>query len=208
MKNQPILAATMLAALLLALSPASAEAYGGGGHSGSGGHSGGGGHGGGFGGHGGGFGGHGGGFGGHGGGFGGHGGGWAAHGGWTGHGGGWTGHGGGWAGHGTGWAGSGGGWNGHGWNGGRWNGRGWGGRGWGGWGWPWWPAWGVSYPLAGAYGYPYYDSSPVYEDAPDATPPAPAPPSYWYYCPSAGGYYPYVQQCPEPWVPVAPNPPG
>jgi hypothetical protein len=25
---------------------------------------------------------------------------------------------------------------------------------------------------------------------------------YWYYCPSAGGYYPYVASCPVPWVPV------
>jgi hypothetical protein len=26
--------------------------------------------------------------------------------------------------------------------------------------------------------------------------------SYWYYCPSASNYYPYVGSCPEPWVPV------
>jgi hypothetical protein len=25
---------------------------------------------------------------------------------------------------------------------------------------------------------------------------------YWYYCPSARAYYPYVAACPEPWVPV------
>jgi hypothetical protein len=25
---------------------------------------------------------------------------------------------------------------------------------------------------------------------------------YWYYCRSAGAYYPYVPTCPEPWVPV------
>jgi len=31
---------------------------------------------------------------------------------------------------------------------------------------------------------------------------APAPQAYWYYCPSAGTYYPYVSSCPEPWVPV------
>ena len=30
---------------------------------------------------------------------------------------------------------------------------------------------------------------------------APAPPTYWY-CPSAGAYYPDVPSCPEPWVPV------
>ena len=27
-------------------------------------------------------------------------------------------------------------------------------------------------------------------------------PAYWYYCPSAGAYYPNVQSCPEAWVPV------
>jgi hypothetical protein len=32
----------------------------------------------------------------------------------------------------------------------------------------------------------------------------PAQPGYWYYCPSAGGYYPTVPSCPEPWVPVPP----
>jgi hypothetical protein len=31
---------------------------------------------------------------------------------------------------------------------------------------------------------------------------APPPPSYWYYCPSAGAYYPYVSSCPEAWLPV------
>jgi hypothetical protein len=34
---------------------------------------------------------------------------------------------------------------------------------------------------------------------------APAPSGYWYYCPSVGSYYPYVDSCPEPWVPVAPT---
>jgi hypothetical protein len=28
------------------------------------------------------------------------------------------------------------------------------------------------------------------------------PSGYWYYCPSARAYYPYVAACPEPWVPV------
>ena len=43
--------------------------------------------------------------------------------------------------------------------------------------------------------YPYYDAPPAYAD------PAPAP-TYWYYCPSYGAYYPNVQSCPEAWVPV------
>jgi hypothetical protein len=29
-----------------------------------------------------------------------------------------------------------------------------------------------------------------------------APRRYWYYCSSAGTYYPYVESCPEPWVEV------
>ena len=34
--------------------------------------------------------------------------------------------------------------------------------------------------------------------------PVPSP-SYWYYCGSAGGYYPDVSSCPEPWVQVPPR---
>jgi hypothetical protein len=48
--------------------------------------------------------------------------------------------------------------------------------------------WGSAYP----YGW----------DAPAAAVYAPPPQSYWYYCPSAGAYYPYVSSCPEVWVPV------
>jgi hypothetical protein len=29
--------------------------------------------------------------------------------------------------------------------------------------------------------------------------------SYWYYCQSAGAYYPSVPSCPEPWVKVPPR---
>lgn len=29
--------------------------------------------------------------------------------------------------------------------------------------------------------------------------------SYWYYCQSAGAYYPYVGQCPEGWLRVLPQ---
>ena len=36
-------------------------------------------------------------------------------------------------------------------------------------------------------------------------PAASLPPSYWYYCESAGGYYPSVPSCPEPWVQVPPR---
>ena len=34
--------------------------------------------------------------------------------------------------------------------------------------------------------YPYYASTP----------------GYWYYCPSAEAYYPYVTYCLDAWVPV------
>jgi len=30
-------------------------------------------------------------------------------------------------------------------------------------------------------------------------------PQYWYYCASAGAYYPYVSACPEGWTPVVPE---
>jgi len=42
------------------------------------------------------------------------------------------------------------------------------------------------------YGYyPYYPAAYGYQA-----------PAYWYYCPTAGAYYPNVQNCPEAWVPV------
>lgn len=41
---------------------------------------------------------------------------------------------------------------------------------------------------------PAVEAPPVYTQ--------PAPSGYWYYCPSAGAYYPNVSSCPEPWVPV------
>jgi hypothetical protein len=113
---------------------------------------------------------------------------------------------GGWSGHGSG------GWSGHSWQGrpGGWNG-------WhhhhfrdgvffdfGFWGpyWDPWP-WGWNYPYYYAPSYPVYVAPEV-----SPVPSAPPPPSYWYYCPSAKAYYPYVSQCPVPWVPVSPTPPG
>jgi Protein of unknown function (DUF3300) len=32
------------------------------------------------------------------------------------------------------------------------------------------------------------------------------PESYWYYCASAGAYYPTASTCPEPWIKVPPRP--
>jgi len=37
-------------------------------------------------------------------------------------------------------------------------------------------------------------------------PPAPAPMQYWYFCKSAGQYYPYTPSCPEGWQRVSPVP--
>jgi hypothetical protein len=66
---------------------------------------------------------------------------------------------------------------------------------------------------AAYYAYPRYYPAPVYYE------PAPAPvyveqpqvapqtPAYWYYCQSAQGYYPQVQNCPDGWQRVAPQAP-
>ena len=71
-----------------------------------------------------------------------------------------------------------------------------GGLGWWGPGW-----WGVP--------YPYYAAPPVVvEPPPTEYIQAPAPPAqdYWYYCQSAGMYYPYVKECPGGWMQVVPQP--
>ena len=41
--------------------------------------------------------------------------------------------------------------------------------------------------------YVYWNSYPVYVQT---------TPGYWYYCPSAEAYYPYVTYCLDAWVPV------
>jgi hypothetical protein len=53
--------------------------------------------------------------------------------------------------------------------------------------------------------YPYPDPYIPPSVVAEVPPPQPAP-QYWYYCPSANGYYPYVMSCPEGWTPVAPRP--
>ena len=58
------------------------------------------------------------------------------------------------------------------------------------------------------WAYPYYYPAPAYpyyHDAPAA--PMMVDP-YWYYCPAAAAYYPYVQDCPGGWEPVSPAPLG
>jgi hypothetical protein len=100
------------------------------------------------------------------------------------------------------WAGYGGGWGGYGY---RHYGYGYGCCGWG----------------VGFY-YPFWDTSPWYDDGFDYPYVYAAPPvapmltadqylepasSYWYYCPDSSTFYPYVQQCASAWQRVAPTPP-
>ena len=67
---------------------------------------------------------------------------------------------------------------------------------------------GVGIPFYAYYPAPlpyYYDYAPGYYPPPAAIP---EQPGYWYFCRSANAYYPYVQQCPEGWQPVVPQPPS
>jgi hypothetical protein len=63
------------------------------------------------------------------------------------------------------------------------------------WGWGYPPPW-VAYPPRVIRQEPE-----VYIERPD--PPAEG---YWHYCESAGGYYPRIPSCPEPWIKVPPTP--
>jgi hypothetical protein len=77
---------------------------------------------------------------------------------------------------------------------------------------PWWGS-GWWYPPYAYPYYPYYFYGPYYpptvaepstyiEREPETQT---TPPGFWYYCQSAGGYYPAVQSCPESWLRVAPR---
>ena len=76
---------------------------------------------------------------------------------------------------------------------------------------PWWgPGWWAApyyYPYYPYYSYPYYPPTvaepPTYIGREPQMPST--PPGFWYYCQSAGGYYPTVQSCPESWLQVAPR---
>jgi hypothetical protein len=62
-----------------------------------------------------------------------------------------------------------------------------------------------------AYYYPpYYPTSPAaptaYIERPQAQPESERAQDYWYYCPEAQAYYPYVKQCAKGWQRVAPQP--
>ena len=60
------------------------------------------------------------------------------------------------------------------------------------------------YYAAPYYYDPYYYAPPPVQYIEPPAPPAPQA-SYWYYCPGAGAYYPYVQQCPGGWQQVLPR---
>ena len=47
----------------------------------------------------------------------------------------------------------------------------------------------------------------IVQTTPYATPPAAPATAYWYFCPSSGSYYPYVQTCPDGWETVPATPP-
>lgn len=54
---------------------------------------------------------------------------------------------------------------------------------------------------------PYAPPAAAAPQAPAAGPSAPSAGGMWYYCESAKGYYPYVQDCREGWRAVQPVPP-
>src|SRR5262245_7090808 len=62
----------------------------------------------------------------------------------------------------------------------------------------------------GPFWGPYWDPyvyPPVVVQSPPPVVVQPSPPqASWYHCDNPRGYYPYVQQCPGGWRPVAPTP--
>jgi len=87
------------------------------------------------------------------------------------------------------------------------------------WGGAYWGGWPYAY---GAFAYPYYyppyyyppavvapSTPPVYieRDTQSVAPAQQQPSQWWYFCPGANGYYPYVKECPGGWQRVAPQPP-
>jgi hypothetical protein len=64
----------------------------------------------------------------------------------------------------------------------------------------------VYVPYAPDYAPPVYiQPAPVYAAPPVASPSAQ---QYWYFCPAANGYYPYVTSCPSGWQAVPTTPSG
>jgi hypothetical protein len=76
-----------------------------------------------------------------------------------------------------------------------------------------WGGWPYTYAWGAAYAVPYAVAPIVVNAAPAPqviVQPAPAAPadSYWYYCTQPAGYFPYVQNCSQPWMKVVPQVPG
>ena len=77
---------------------------------------------------------------------------------------------------------------------------------------------GVGYPYwASPFWGPWYYPPPYYYHPVPVVVSPPAPVTYieqrnagswWYFCESANGYYPYVKECPQGWQRVPPTPPG
>ena len=69
------------------------------------------------------------------------------------------------------------------------------------------PLWWPGYPRYS----PYYYGPPAVVVTQPPTRYVQAPPpeseSYWYYCQSPEGYYPYVKKCPDGWMKVVPEAP-
>lgn len=75
---------------------------------------------------------------------------------------------------------------------------------------PWWYPYG--YPYSYYYPYPYAAARPgpteYIEQGQSASAPAAGSDPYWYYCPEAKAYYPYVDKCAAGWQRVKPQPPS
>ena len=69
-------------------------------------------------------------------------------------------------------------------------------------GWPYY-GYGPGYYSPYYYGPSYYYYPPPVVYAPPAVTVEQAPAAYWYYCPPARAYFPYVRECPVGWLAVA-----
>ena len=90
---------------------------------------------------------------------------------------------------------------------------------------PWNYGWGWGYGFPYAYSYPYpvgyplasaplvINTTPItqtyiqQEPIAEATIQAAPTTNHWYYCTQPGGYFPYVQNCSQPWMKVIPQSP-
>lgn len=64
------------------------------------------------------------------------------------------------------------------------------------------------YPPVAYPGYPSGPTNYVEQGQPEAAPAPRSDSNYWYYCPEAKAYYPYVNQCAGGWQKVSPHPPS